>query len=86
MKSCSTCKPPESHQASPIRNAYVPVPPESPVVSVSRNSHFVGSESAASVRLESSASRERHNKSRVLFEASTNSGVEYQLLTETCSP
>src|SRR5712692_951627 len=44
MKSCSTCNPPDSHQARPIRNAYVPVPPASPVVSVSRKSHCDGSE------------------------------------------
>ena len=40
MKYCSTTKPSSSHQPRPTRNAYVPVPPASPVVSVSRNTHL----------------------------------------------
>src|SRR5277367_6629369 len=56
-KSCSTCMPPPSHHASPTRNAYVPVPPESPVVSVSRKSHFSGFSSAARVFNDALSSR-----------------------------
>ena len=43
IKNCSTSRPPASHQAMPIRNGYVPVPPARPVVSVSRKSHCSGS-------------------------------------------
>src|SRR6202043_771422 len=42
MKNCSTSSPPASHQATPTRNGYVPAPPQSPVVSVSRKSHCSG--------------------------------------------
>src|ERR1700761_6898584 len=43
MKNCSTSRPPASHHAMPTMTGYVPVPPVSPVVSVSRNSHCEGS-------------------------------------------
>ena len=41
MKNCSTSSPPASHHAMPTRKGYVPVPPASPVVSVSRKSHWL---------------------------------------------
>src|SRR5258705_13802335 len=86
MKNCSTCNAPASHQASPIRNAYVPVPPAKPVVSVSRKSHFAGAASAARVRLERVSSRPRDRSSRLISEISEYSGDENQLRTRTCCP
>src|SRR4029077_19879288 len=86
MKSCSTCSAPASHHASPIKNAYVPVPPAKPVVSVSRKSHFDGSASAARVRLESVSSRQRESSSRLTSEMSEYSGEENQFRTSTCCP
>ena len=76
---CSSCKPPESHHAIPIRNAYVPVPPASPVVSVSRKSHFSGSSAAARHFFVRAASGVRHNRSNAAGRNSGNSGVAYQL-------
>ena len=73
---------------SPIRNAYVPVPPASPVVSVSRNSHFSGFPSAARHVLlrETFSSRFCDKQISACREASANSGVGYQLRTARCSP
>src|SRR5438046_3780564 len=78
MNNCSTCKPPASHHPRPIRKAYVPVPPASPVVSVSRKSHFVGSSSAVRVLRESDSSRVRDSNSSAMHDGSVNSGVENQ--------
>ncbi len=79
IMNCSTCSPPESHHAMPIRNAYVPVPPDNPVVSVSRKSHFSGLSAAALHFVVFAASWVRHNKSNAAGAASGSCGAAYQL-------
>src|SRR6266446_1925841 len=86
MKNCSTCNPPASHHARPMRKAYVPVPPARPVVSVSRKSHLAGFERAARILRERASSRVRESNSIATGEGSENSGVENQFRTAKCSP
>src|SRR5260370_12230101 len=86
IKNGSTGRGRAPHNATQIRNAYVPVPPAKPVVSVSRKSHFDGSAIAARVRLQSASSRFRESSSRLTSENSANSGDENQLRTKTCCP
>src|SRR6266851_4007821 len=86
IKNCSACNPPASHHATPIRKAYVPVPPARPVVSVSRKSHFSGFSNAARVLRESDSSRVRESNSSVVDEGPANSGVENQFRMVRCSP
>src|SRR5579862_1613853 len=78
MKNCSTCKPPPSHQANPTRNGYVPVPPESPVVSVSKNSQF--RKSAAESGAPGAINR------NVSSEVSKAEGSSHQRRKTKCSP
>src|SRR5580692_3215172 len=83
MKNCSTSSPPASHPAIPTMNGYVPVPPISPVVSVSRKSHCRGSLTSAQApgasRRSASASTEPSGGSHPI-------ASENHLRTDKCSP
>ena len=63
MKNWRSRKPAGSMEPTPIRKAYVPVPPARPVVSVSRKAHRAGG-ALATVAAESGPSRSSGNSAR----------------------
>src|SRR6516165_3627460 len=77
-KNCSISRPPLSHHATPMRNAYVPLPPARPVVSVSRKSHCSGSKILSGPSGESNRT--------ALLSGKYRGGLAHQQRTERYSP